>query len=379
MTLGVDRGATEVEIKAAYRRLALRWHPDRNPGDAAAEDKFKELSIAYAVLSDEEKRGHYDRFGAVDGVGPLGSADIASATEFFDALFGDLFGLARRRKTAGRDMRYTLEVDFEEAALGCEKTITFERPEDCRACLGTGAEGASAGLVTCSRCGGEGIVRKKAGFLTTRRECMGCGGTGQLPRVRCAACEGAGLIDRERSYAVRVPPGSIGGSTQRLPREGAPGRRGGPSGDLHVLVRVRPHPFYGRESSRDGEVLTVELPLTFVEATLGAEVDVPVLDARVQMRVPPGTQSGATFRMRGKGFPRAGGRGDAHVRIAIETPTALSDEARALLTRLGGALEGAELPRRRAFRATLDRAAAGGAAATEAPPEASAADASGER
>ena len=359
--------------------MALRWHPDRNPGDRAAEERFKELSIAYAVLSDEEKRGHYDRFGSVDGAGPLGGADIASATEFFDALFGDLFGLARRRKTAGRDMRYTLEVDFEEAALGCEKTITFERPEDCRVCLGTGAEGASAGLATCSHCGGEGIVRKKAGFLTTRRECMGCGGTGQVPRVRCAACEGAGLVDRERSYTVRVPPGSIGGSTQRLPREGAPGRRGGPSGDLHVLVRVRPHPFYGRESTREGEVLTVELPLTFVEATLGAEVDVPVLDTRVQMRVPPGTQAGATFRLRGKGFPRAGGRGDAHVRIAVETPTAVSEEARGLLLRLGGALEGAELPRRRAFRATLDRAAAGGVAAPEAPPERARADGSGER
>lgn len=356
----------------------MRWHPDRNPGDKGAEEKFKELSIAYAVLSDEDKRLHYDRFGAVDGAGPLSGADIASATEFFDALFGDLFGLARRRKTAGRDMRYTLEVDFEEAALGCEKTITFERPEDCRACLGTGAEGASAGLATCSHCGGEGIVRKKAGFLTTRRECMGCGGTGQVPRVRCAVCEGAGLVDRERSYTVRVPPGSIGGSTQRLPREGAPGRRGGPAGDLHVLVRVRPHAFYGRESTRDGDVLTVELPLTFVEATLGAEVEVPVLDGCVQMRVPPGTQPGATFRMRGKGFPRAaGGRGDAHVRIVVETPTGLTDEARDLLGRLGGALDQSQLPRRRAFRATLARAAAGGAA--EAPREPSAADAGGKR
>jgi molecular chaperone DnaJ len=355
----------------------LRWHPDRNPGDRGAEDKFKELSIAYAVLSDEEKRLHYDRFGAIDGAGPLSGADIASATEFFDALFGDLFGLARRRKTAGRDMRYTLEVDFEEAALGCEKTITFERPEDCRACLGTGAEGASAGLATCTRCGGEGIVRKKAGFLTTRRECMGCGGTGQVPRVRCAACEGAGLVDRERSYTVRVPPGSIGGSTQRLPREGAPGRRGGPAGDLHVLVRVRPHAFYGRESTRDGDVLTVELPLTFVEATLGAEVEVPVLDGCVQMRVPPGTQPGATFRMRGKGFPRAGGRGDAHVRIVVETPTGLSPEARDLLGRLGGTLDESQLPRRRAFRATLARAATGGLA--EPPRAPSAADAGGER
>ena len=355
----------------------MRWHPDRNPGDKAAEEKFKELSIAYAVLSDEEKRVHYDRFGAIDVAGPLSGADIASATEFFDALFGDLFGLSRRRKTAGRDMRYTLEVDFEEAALGCEKTITFERPEDCRACLGTGAEGASAGLATCSRCGGEGIVRKKAGFLTTRRECMGCGGTGQIPRVRCAACEGAGLVDRERTYAVRVPPGSIGGSTQRLPREGAPGRRGGPAGDLHVLVRVRPHAFYGRESTREGDVLTVELPLTFVEATLGAEVEVPVLDGCVQMRVPPGTQTGATFRIRGKGFPRAGGRGDAHVRIAVETPTGLGAEARELLARLGDAMGDAALPRRRAFRTTLARAAAGGAA--EPSQERPAADAGGKR
>jgi molecular chaperone DnaJ len=328
------------------------------------------------VLSDEEKRVHYDRFGSVDGAGPLSGADIASATEFFDALFGDLFGLTRRRKTAGRDMRYTLEVDFEEAALGCEKTITFERPEDCRDCLGTGAEGASAGLVTCSHCGGEGVVRKKAGFLTTRRECMGCGGTGQVPRVRCPTCEGAGLVDRERSYTVRIPPGSIGGSTQRLPREGAPGRRGGPAGDLHVLVRVRPHAFYGRESTRDGDVLTVELPLTFAEAALGADVEVPLLDSCVQMRVPPGTQAGATFRMRGKGFPRAGGRGDAHVRIALETPTGISAEARELLTQLAGALAGAEQPRRRAFRATLDRAAAGGAAPVPREPVA---DASAER
>ena len=177
------------------------------------------------MLSDEEKRGHYNRFGAVDGAGPLGGADIASATEFFDALFGNLFGLSRRRKTAGRDMRYTLEVDFEEAALGCEKTITFERPEDCRACLGTGAEGASAGLATCDRCGGEGIVRKKAGFLTTRRECMGCGGTGQVPRVRCAACEGAGLVDRERELHGSRPARI----DRRLDAAARParGRRGG--------------------------------------------------------------------------------------------------------------------------------------------------------
>jgi molecular chaperone DnaJ len=318
------------------------------------------------VLSDQDKRLHYDRFGSLDSVGPLGGADLTSATEFFDALFGDLFGLTRRRSTAGRDMRYTLEIDFEEAALGCEKTIVFERPEDCKTCLGTGAEGAAAGLTTCTRCSGEGVIRKKAGFLMSRRECMGCGGTGQVPRVRCAVCEGAGLVDKERRYTVRIPPGSIGGSTQRLPREGAPGRRGGPSGDLHVIVRVRPHAFYGREATRDGEVLVVDLPLTFVEATLGAEVDVPVLDGRLRMRVPPGTQSGAVFRLRGKGFPRAGGRGDAHVRVSLETPAAVSDEARALLTRLGAALDDAEFPRRQAYRSVVK--GAGVTPEPEAPP-----------
>jgi molecular chaperone DnaJ len=274
-------------------------------------------------------------------------------------------------------MRYTLEVDFEEAALGCEKLIVFERPEDCKTCLGTGAEGAAAGLTTCTRCGGDGVIRKKAGFLTSRRDCMGCGGTGQVPRVRCSVCEGAGLVDRDRSYAVRIPPGSIGGSTQRLPHEGAPGRRGGPAGDLHVIVRVRPHPFYGRESTREGDVLLVELPLTFVEASLGAEVEVPVLDGRLRMRVPAGTQSGAVFRLRGKGFPRAGGRGDAHVRVSVETPIAISDEARALLSRLDGALDEAAFPRRRAFRATAAGPGSAPAPAAEAEVQAKVASESG--
>jgi molecular chaperone DnaJ len=299
------------------------------------------------VLSDHEQRERYDRFGAVDATSPFGGADIASATEFFDAIFGDLFGLSRRRGATGRDLRYTLELDFEEAALGCEKLIVFERPEDCEGCLGTGAEGATAGLATCVRCEGTGVIRKKAGFLTSRRECLGCGGTGQVPRVPCKVCEGAGLLDRERRYRVRIPPGSTGGSTQRVPREGAPGRRGGPAGDLHVITRVRPHPVYGRE----GDVLTIDVPVSFVEAALGAEVDVPVLDGQVRMKIPPGTQGGSVFRLRAKGFPRAAGapRGDAHVRVSVETPTAIGDEARALLARVGELLGDDVLPRRRAF------------------------------
>jgi molecular chaperone DnaJ len=299
------------------------------------------------VLSDRAQRDHYDRFGNVPSGSPFGAANVQNATDFFDTLFGDLFGVARRKSAAGRDLRYTLELDFEEAALGVERVIVFERPEDCEACRGSGAEGGPAGMQMCARCNGEGAIRSKVGFISGRRECLGCGGTGQVPRVACRACEGAGLVDRERRYRVRIPAGSTAGSQQRVPREGAPGRRGGPSGDLHVITRVRPHAFFGRE----GEVLTIDVPISPVEATLGAEVDVPLLDGKVGMRIPPATQGGSVFRLRGRGLPRAdGARGDAHVRIVVETPASVSDEARALLARLGDLLEDAALPRRRAFR-----------------------------
>jgi molecular chaperone DnaJ len=299
------------------------------------------------VLSDRDQREHYDRFGAISGAAPFGGTDVTSATDFFDAIFGDLFGLARRRSATGRDLRYTLELDFEEAALGCEKVIVFERPEDCEACRGAGAEGGAAGMMPCGRCGGEGVIRAKVGFLSGRRECLGCGGTGQIPRVPCKVCEGAGLVDRERRYRVKIPVGSTGGTNQRVPREGAPGRRGGPAGDLHVITRVRPHAVFGRE----GDVLTIDVPISPVEATLGTEVEVPVLDGRVHMRIPAGTQAGSIFRLRGRGLPRPGAaRGDAHVRVVVETPATISDEARTLLARLGELLDDAALPRRRAFR-----------------------------
>ena len=346
-----------MEIKAAYRKLALKFHPDRNPGDREAEERFKEVSSAYAVLSDGDQRARYDRFGPVDGPAPFGAAaDIASATEFFDAIFGDLFGLGRRRSTAGRDLRYTLELDFEEAALGCEKTITFERAEDCQDCRGSGAEGGAAGLIRCDRCNGEGVIRKKAGFLSSRRECLACGGTGEVPRVRCKTCEGAGLVDKQRQYRVRIPPGSTAGTNQRLPKEGSPGRRGGPSGDLNIITRVRPHAIY----SREGDVLAIEVPVSFIEASLGAEVDVPVLDGAVRMRIPAGTQSGSVFRLRGKGFPPSAGapRGDAHVRVVVETPVTLPAEAARLLQTVGGLLSDETLPRRRAFQEAAARAAA---------------------
>jgi molecular chaperone DnaJ len=344
-TLGVDRKASPAEIKAAYRRLALRYHPDRNPDDKVAEERFKDVSLAYGVLGDDDKRAHYDRFGTADL--PFGEdADLGKVTDFFDAIFGDLFGLGRKR-AAGQDLRYTLELEFAEAALGTEKTIRFDRTEDCRRCSGTGAEGGAAGLMPCRRCEGQGYTRQRAGFLSAKRECLACGGSGEVPKIRCTACGGTGLVEREREYTVRIPPGSLGPSTQRVPGEGSPGRRGGPAGDLHVIVRAKPHPFYRQE----GEVLVCEVPISPAEAALGAEIEVPLLDARVRMRVPPGSQSGAVFRIRGKGLPKASGtRGDAHVRVIVETPVSLSDEARVALERFGSLAQDGSYPRRQAFR-----------------------------
>ena len=346
-TLGLGRDAAAAEIKAAYRKLALQFHPDRNPGDHAAEERFKEVSQAYAVLGDEEKRARYDRLGDVPGDLPFGdSADLAKVTEFFDAIFGDLFGLGRKR-AAGQDLRYTLELDFDEAALGCQKTIRFQRSEDCRSCGGTGAQGGAAGLQPCARCAGQGWTRHKAGFFSARRDCLACAGSGQIPSVRCPTCSGTGLCEREREYVVRVPPGSQAGGTQRVAGEGSPGRRGGPAGDLHVMVRPRPHRFYRQQ----GDLLEVEVPVRMDEAALGTEIEVPLLDARVRMKIPAGTQPGSVFRVRGKGLPTSGGgRGDAHVRVQVEVPSGCSDEARALLSKLGAMLGEHAYPRQRAFQ-----------------------------
>lgn len=341
--LNVERAATPAEIKAAYRKAALRWHPDRNPGDQVAEERFKELSAAYAVLSDDDKRARYDRLGARFEDGPFGAeTDLRAATDFFEAIFGDLFGTGRA-SAAGQDLRFTLALDFEEAALGCEKEICFERQEDCRACFGTGAEGGAASLVRCAACDGSGQLREKGGFFAAKRTCAACGGAGEIPKKRCATCAGTGLATADRTFVVRVPPGSHRGAAQRVAGEGAPGRRGGAAGDLHVNVRVRPHPFLREE---DG-TLIAEQPITFAEAALGAEVDVPLLDGIVRMKVPAGTQNGALFRIRGRGFVKGGGRADAHVRIVVETPTELDDAARELLRGLGNQPQRGAGPRRR--------------------------------
>lgn len=346
--LGVERQASASEVKAAYRKLALQFHPDRNPGDTAAEEKFKEVSVAYAVLGDDDKRAHYDRFGSSAGDLPFGAeADLSTVLGFFDAIFGDLFGTGRKR-AAGNDLRYTLELGFAEAALGCEKEISFTRSGDCPRCRGTGAEGGTAGLVPCSHCDGQGSLKHKPGLFGGRRECPACGGAGEVARVRCAACAGAGLCEVERRFTVRIPPGSQQGTSQRVPAEGSPGRRGGAAGDLHVIVRVKPDPIY----SQEGDILICEAPLSLPELVLGVEADIPLLDTCVRMKIPAGTQPGSVFRVRGKGLPRAGGgRGDAHVRVRVEVPSGVTHEARALLHQLEQALGEDAYPQRQAFRA----------------------------
>jgi molecular chaperone DnaJ len=355
--LGLDREASASEIKAAYRRLALQYHPDRNPGDPSAEEKFKEVSVAYAVLGDESKRAHYDRFGAAANDLPFGAeADLDTVVSFFDAIFGDLFGTGRKR-AAGHDLRYTLELSFEEAALGCEKEISFTRSADCSSCRGTGAEGGATGLSPCSRCEGQGTLRQKAGLFAARRECPACGGSGEVARVRCGACGGAGLAESVRTFTVRIPPGSQQGNSQRVPGEGSPGRRGGPSGDLHVIVRVKPDPIYRQE----GDILVCEMPLSMSELALGVEADIPLLDSCVRMKIPAGTQPGSVFRVRGKGLPRQGGagRGDAHVRVRAEAPSEVSEEGRSLLGKLDQLLGEDAYPQRKAFRTRARDAASG--------------------
>jgi molecular chaperone DnaJ len=351
--LGLARDASAIELKRAFRERALRWHPDKNPGDLEAEERFKELNEAYAILSDEDKRAAYDRFGhaafGAPGAGGVaaGAAGFAgSVADVVEGLFGDLLG-RRGRRSGGRDLRYTLEVEFAEAAMGTTRTIRFPTRKDCGACGGTGAR-SGAGLAACQACGGRGEVRIKQGFFTLGKACGACEGTGRVVIDPCSACGGSGLVRLEREFTVRIPPGTEDGAVKMVRGEGEPGRRGGPPGDLHVVVRVGDHPLF----TRSGHDVVCEVPISFPQAALGAQVDVPTLEGKVRMRVPSGTQSGRVFRLRGKGIPRGegGARGDQHVRVVVETPTELTPRQRELLEQL--AREGGDAvahPRKRNF------------------------------
>ncbi|HZA14920.1 MAG TPA: molecular chaperone DnaJ [Myxococcaceae bacterium] len=330
--LGVARDCTPQDLKSAYRKIALKCHPDRNPGDHAAEEKFKEASEAYEVLSDPEKRARYDRFGHAQGFNFEGGFSSATINDIFGEIFGDIFGAGRARRggrARGADLRYNLDVSFEEAAFGCEVQVKIPRPRRCEECEGTGSQ--SRQLRVCPTCGGAGEVRFTQGFFAVSRTCNHCGGVGQVVADPCARCGGRGKIESESQVTVKVPPGVDTGTRIRYAGEGEPGDHGGAPGDLYVVMHVREHPIFVREES---DVLC-EMPISFTQAALGATIDVPTLDGKVKMKVPPGTQSGKVFRLKAKGIPRlhGGGRGDQHVKVVIETPSQLTREQRELLER----------------------------------------------
>lgn len=346
--LGVERGASESELKKAYRQAALECHPDRNPDDADAEERFKEVSEAYAVLSDSEKRARYDRFGhqgvGMGNAGPGDFGDLGGFTDLFSDLFGDIFGSSggfggrgRGRGHRGADLRYNLEIDLAEVLTGTEATIKIPKMRPCGACSGSGAQEGHP-PETCQRCRGIGQIAFQQGFFRVNRPCDVCGGAGEIITDPCPECRGNGRVEGQQTIQVKVPAGIEDGSRLRLMGEGEAGISGGPAGDLYVVISIRPHPLF-RE--RDGRDLYCQVPVPFVVATLGGEVEAPTLEGAVTVRVPEGTQSGKTIRLRGKGLPplqpRADAgqlermRGDVYVEFFVEVPTQLTDRQRELL------------------------------------------------
>ncbi|MCQ4162178.1 molecular chaperone DnaJ [Roseomonas sp. GC11] len=343
-TLGVARGASEEDLKKAYRKLAMKYHPDRNPGDKEAEAAFKEVNEAYDVLKDAEKRAAYDRFGhaAFEGGGPgAGGGGGFGGNPFgaggFEDIFAEMFGQFGGRRgggaAAGRgaDLRQEMTISLEEAFAGTRKTIRVQSSVQCDACEGTGAEGkASSAQQTCTTCGGAGKVRAQQGFFLIERSCPTCGGTGRVIKNPCKVCAGAGRVQRERTLNVTIPAGVEDGTRIRLSGEGEAGLRGAPAGDLYVDIAVRPHALF----QRDGANIFVRVPLRMTQAALGGAVEVPTIDGgRSRVTIPAGTQTGDQFRLRGKGFSvlRSAARGDMYVQVAVETPQNLSPRQRELL------------------------------------------------
>ena len=341
--LGVSRSATDQEIKSAYRKLALKYHPDRNPDDTAAEERFKEAAEAYAVLADTDKRHMFDRFGHAGlGGAATGGFDPTVFTGFEDILggLGDIFGLGdmlgggRRRggPQRGPDLRYDLEISFDESATGVQTTIQIPRNETCDACKGSGAAPGSK-PTTCPQCNGRGQLRYQQGFFTVARTCGQCRGTGTIIASPCETCRGAGRVQRHRKLTVTIPPGIASGQRLRLAGEGEAGAAAGPAGDLYVVVHVQEHSFF----HRDGNDLFCEIPLHYPTLALGGEIKIPTLEGDEVFKIPEGTASGETFRLRGRGMPDVASgrsRGDLLVTVRVVTPKKATREQRKILEQL---------------------------------------------
>jgi molecular chaperone DnaJ len=346
--LGVSRTASVEEIKTSYRKAALQWHPDRNPENKEeSEVKFRECTEAYSVLSDAQKREVYDTYGHAGLSGSAGGVDFNSTVfrDFHDILgdffgFEDLFGAgggrSRRRQQRGADLRYDMTLTFEEASIGVTTKIKLPRQEYCEACNGTGAK-KGTGIVACQTCAGRGQLAYQQGFFTITRTCPACQGAGQIVRERCVECRGQGRIEREKTIELRIPPGVDSGTRLRVTGEGEPAPNGGAPGDLYVVLDVKEHPFFERR----GADLYCTIPLSITQAALGTELQVPGLIGEEKLKIPEATQSGAIFRIKGKGLadPRGGGKGDLYYHVRVLTPSKLTREQRKLLEQLGGTLK----------------------------------------
>ena len=346
--LGVSRTATVDEIKASYRKSALKWHPDRNPENKhEAEINFRECTEAYSVLSDQEKRQIYDTYGHA-GLSSTGGGVDFNGTIFqdFHDIFGDFFGFedilgggkrrGRTRAQRGADLRYDMMLTFEEAASGVSTKIKLPKQELCAACHGTGGK-AGTGATSCQTCGGRGQLAYQQGFFTITRTCPACQGAGQVIKERCPECHGQGRIERDKTIDLRIPAGVDTGTRLRVPGEGEAGANGGPSGDLYVVLDVKEHPFFERR----GADLYCTIPVSIAQAALGADLPVPGLNAEERLKIPEGTQSGAVFRIKGHGLPdpRGGGKGDLYYHVRVLTPSKLTREQRKIMEQLGATLK----------------------------------------
>jgi molecular chaperone DnaJ len=338
--LEVDRNVSDADLKKAYRKLALKYHPDRNPGDKSAEDKFKEINEAYSCLSDPQKKANFDNFGIAEGAGAgfggFGGGFGDFATNFGDVfgdmfgdIFGDFSGRQRARPTKGQNLRYDLEVNLKDAVFGTEKEIKIPRWENCSTCKGTGSK-PGKGPAVCQTCNGTGQTKLQQGFFTIARTCGSCGGAGKVITDPCVKCGGQGKMRKERTVSLKIPAGVDTGVRLRVTGEGEAGIHGGPPGDLYVVIDVTPHPFFKRKDND----LHCEVPISFVQATLGGEVEVPTIDGSESIRIPAGTPSGRVFHLRSKGVPKLGsfGKGDQFVTVFIDVPKKLTARQKELLT-----------------------------------------------